>query len=520
MIKVLTGSQMRSIDKKAIEDLNIPGLILMENAGGAVYEQVLEIIESSKDEYSSVLILCGKGNNGGDGFVAARHLIQNNIQTTVVSLYEEDCLSGDALTNHNILKNFSDIAYLEEIGLDQLKEMISSSSIVVDAILGTGLSSEVKGQIKDVIDAVNEYSEGYVVSVDIPSGIDANTGKVLGSAILADYTITFFAPKLGSVLYPGGEHSGEVIISDIGIPELLINDSEYNIQLISSHHAGLLLPIRAENSHKGTFGSVFTIAGSLGLSGAAYMSSSSALNIGAGYSILAAPESLIPVLSSMSPEVIHVALPETPTKAISCDAISNALDKSKNCNIFLLGPGLGTDPSTVKFVSGITQELVDRGSSCILDADALNCLAIQKDFVLPLNSVITPHPKELSRLMNISVEEVLEDKVKAARDASRQFNTIVVLKGARTIIAEPDGRAYINLTGNSGLATAGTGDILSGMIAGLAAQGMSLKDASILGIYLHGLAGDFAAKELTEYCLKATDLWNYLPDAIKTLQEL
>lgn len=520
MLKILSGSQMREVDKKAIEELKIPGILLMENAGRAVYEQVLEIIDTIEDELSSVLVICGKGNNGGDGFVAARHLIENDIQTTAVSLFRKDNLSGSALINHDILENFTEIVYMDEIDLEKLKQMISASTIIVDAILGTGLSSAVKGNIKDIINSINEYAEGFIVSVDVPSGVNADTGEILGAAVVADYTVTFHALKHGLISYPGAEHAGEVIIVPIGIPETLTDGHDYNTYLITDHYVHISLPIRIENSHKGTFGKVFNVAGSIGMTGAAYMSAIASLKVGAGYSILATPKSAVPVISSMAPEIVCVPLEETAEKAISQKALTKALDKSKDAEVYLIGPGIGTEESTVEFISQFIQQLTDRGENLIVDADALNCLAIKQDIFLPINSIITPHPKELSRLMKVPVEEIQKDRVKSARDAAQKFNTIVVLKGAKTVIAEPDGNVYINQTGNSGLATAGSGDVLAGMIAGFAAQGADLKDAAIIGVYLHGLTADIAVEELTEYALTTSELLNYIPAALKEVIDI
>lgn len=520
MLKILSGNQMREVDKKAIEELKIPGILLMENAGRAVYDQVIEIIDTIEDELASVLVICGKGNNGGDGFVAARHLIENGIQTTAVSLFRKDNLSGSALTNHDILENFTEIVYMDEIDLEKLKQMISASTIIVDAIFGTGLNSTVKGNTKDIINSINEYAEGFIVAVDVPSGINADTGEILGTAVIADFTVTFHSLKQGLISYPGAEHAGEIIIVPIGIPETLTDGNDYNTYLITEHYVNISLPIRHENTHKGTFGKVFNVAGSMGMTGAAYMSALSSLKVGAGYSILATPQSCVPVISSMVAEIVCVALEETEEKAISQNALTKALDKSKDADIYLIGPGIGTEESTVEFVSQFIQQLTDRGEDLIVDADALNCLAIKEDIVLPVNSIITPHAKELSRLMKVSVDEILKDRIKSARDAAMKFNTIVVLKGAKTVIAEPNGNIYINQTGNSGLATAGSGDILAGMIAGFAAQGLKLKDAAIVGVYLHGIASDIAAEELTEYSLTASDLLDYIPAALKEVIEL
>ena len=517
MLKVLSGKQMRDVDKKAIEELKIPGILLMENAGRVVSEQAIEIIDSIEDETASVIVICGKGNNGGDGFVAARHLIENDIQTTVISLYRKDNLSASALINHDILENFTEIVYMDEIDLDKLRQMISVSAIIVDAILGTGLCSEVKGNIKDIINSINEYAEGFIVAVDVPSGVNADTGEIMGTAVVADSTVTFHALKHGLIAYPGAEHAGEVIIAPIGIPESLTDGNDYNICLITEHYVRVSLPIRIEDSHKGTFGKVFNVAGSIGMTGAAYMSAIASLKVGAGYSLLATPESAVPVISSMAPEIVCVSLEETENKAISQKALTRALDKSQNIDVCLIGPGLGTEESTVEFVSEFIQQLTDRGENLIVDADALNCLAIKQDVFLPINSVITPHAKELSRLLKVPVEEIQKDRIKYAREAAQKFNTTVVLKGAKTVIAEPCGNVYINRTGNSGLATAGSGDVLAGMIAGFAAQGLNLKDAAIVGVYLHGLTADIAAEELTEYSLTASELLNYIPAALKEI---
>lgn len=514
MIKVLSADQMKEIDRKAIKDLEIPSVILMENAGRAVYRKVRDIIN---EEDKNALVICGKGNNGGDGYVTARHLIENSIQTAVISIYRPDSLSGDALINHNILQNFTEIIYLEDIDINKLREIISLSDIVIDAIFGTGLNSEVRGNIKEIIESINEYAEGEVIAVDIPSGVDASTGEIHGCAVLADYTVTMHAPKTGLLLYPGTDYCGEITIGYIGIPEFLNEEKELNTYLITEHYAHISLPLRPEDSHKGTFGKVFNIAGSLSMPGAAYMCAMSSLLVGAGYSTLAVPGSVIPCVSPKAPEIVYVPLKETMKGAISEDAVSETLDKSAGSNVILIGPGLGTENSTVNFVSEFIQQVTNRGDTILLDGDALNILSFSESKVLPLNSVITPHPKELSRLMGISVEEILRDKIGVAKKAAKQLNAIVVLKGANTIIAEPNSNTYINVTGNSGLATAGSGDVLSGMIAGFIAQGVELRDAVILGVYLHGLAANLAVEHENEYSLTAVKLMDYIPNAIEKI---
>ncbi len=514
MIKVLTGEQMKKIDKRAVKELEIPGILLMENAGRAVCGKIKEII---KDEDKNTLIICGKGNNGGDGFVAARHLIENYIQTAVISLYRPDNLSGDALINHNILQNFTEIIYFEDIDLSKLRELISFSDVVVDAVLGTGLNSEVQGFLKDVISSVNEYAESEVLAVDIPSGINADTGEVMGCAVIADYTVTFHSPKTGLLIYPGMDFCGEIKVEPIGIPELLNEQKDINTYLITGHYAHISLPLRPEDSHKGTFGKVFSISGSFSMTGAPYMCAMSSLLTGAGYSVLAAPGSVVASVASKASEIVYVPLNETAKGVVTEDSVSEALDKSAGSDVILIGPGLTTDESAVKFVNEFIQQVTNRGDTVLLDGDALNAIALQKNKILPLKSVITPHPKELSRLMGVCVEEILKDKINSAKQAAQSLNTIVVLKGASTVIAEPNGNTYINVTGNSGLAAAGSGDVLAGMIAGFIAQGVELKDAAILGVYLHGLAADIAVKNLNEYSLTALSLMDYIPDAINEI---
>ncbi|OGI01398.1 MAG: hypothetical protein A2Y25_02565 [Candidatus Melainabacteria bacterium GWF2_37_15] len=500
-MKVLSSRQMKQVDQRAIEELGIPGVLLMENAGRSVCEKVIEITEN---EEKSVLVICGKGNNGGDGFVAARHLIENSVQTTVISLFRPENLSGDALLNHNILENFTEIIYFDDIPINKFKEIISLSDIVVDAVFGTGLNSEIHGFQLDVIESINEYAEGEIVSVDIPSGVNAETGDVMGSAVIADYTVTFHSPKIGHLLYPGADYCGEIMVYPIGIPEFLSEEvKEYNNYLITSHYAHISLPFRPEDGHKGTFGKVFNIAGSFTMTGAAYMCAMSSLLVGAGYTILAAPESVIPIVAAKASEIVYLPLNE-----------NNALDKSAESDVILIGPGLGTEEATVRFVSNFIQQVTNRGDKVIVDGDGLNCLAMQERVVLPLNSIITPHPKELSRLMKIPVEEILRNKLQSAKQAAAQFNTIVVLKGANTIIAEPNGNAYINTTGNTGLATAGSGDVLAGMIAGFVAQSIELRTAAILGVFLHGFAANIALEEINEYSLTAEKLMEYVPVAI------
>lgn len=514
MIKVLSGQQMKKIDQKAIKELGIPGILLMENAGRAIANKVIEIIDGKN---KNALVICGKGNNGGDGYVAARHLIENSIQTAVISLFRPESMTGDALVNHDILQNFTDIIYLEDINLNKLQELISFSDVVIDAVIGTGLNSEIRGNLKDIILSINEYAEGEVVSVDIPSGIGSDTGEIYGTAVVADYTVTFHAPKTGHLTYPGADFCGEIGVEKIGIPEFLNEDKDINTFLITEHYAGISLPERPEDGHKGTFGKVFNISGSSSMTGAPYMCAMSSLLCGAGYSILAAPKSVTASVGSKASEIVYVLLEESDKGVISENALPDILDKSYDSDVIVIGPGLTTEKPVVKVITEFIQQAASRGDKVVLDGDALNAVSLQKNRVLPLNSIITPHPKELSRLMDMSVDDIMKDRINSAKTAADKLNAIVVLKGANTVIAEPSGNVYINVTGNTGLASAGSGDALSGMIAGFIAQGVGLKDSAILGVYLHGLAANLAVEKVNEYSLTASVLMEYIPDAINHL---
>ncbi len=520
MQKIVTGQQMRAIDKCTIEDLSIPSIVLMENAGRAVFETIRTIIEENDINNPSVLIICGKGNNGGDGFVAARHLLENDIQTTVLSLYRPDSLKNDALTNHNALDHFTNILYYDSLSEESIIELIENSDIVTDAILGTGIKNRVKGIEQKLISLINEFSDNFIISVDIASGINADNGDILGDAVIADYTTTFFAPKIGNVIHPGADYCGDLFLADIGIPEYLINDSrffdkEYNINLLTQSFIGHLIPLRPPNSNKGSFGKVLNISGSFGMAGAAYLSAFSALKVGAGYSTVATPQNLVNTMTTLAPEL--VMLPLDDENFITPKSLDKIMQKAINSQITLIGPGLGTNDETIEFVSEFIIQAQNHNLKCIFDADALNCISQLKNISLPSNSVLTPHPLELSRLLGIDVKEIEKNRIQAVQTASKRFNCIVILKGSRSLISHPDGRIFINPTGNSALATAGTGDVLAGMITGFTAQGANLLGATLAGVYLHGLTGDLCSEEFTEYSTTATDVLNAIPTAIKEL---
>jgi len=515
-MKVVTKNQMQEIDKRATTEFNIPGIVLMENAGLVSFLTLKEELHNLDD--SKITIFAGGGNNGGDGLVIARHLFNQKIDVKVYLLKELNTFKEDALTNLKIAKSIGVPIkeILTEAELEKEKNNILESDIIIDAILGTGISGEVKGFLAYVINFLNNTNKP-IVSIDTPSGLDVDTGFPLGCCIQAWATFTFGLPKIGLLLHPGAELAGELFLMDISLPKQLIEDENIKVNLLLEEDILPLLPQRVEDAHKGSCGRVITIAGSVGMTGAAVMAAQSSLAIGAGLAILGIPKSLNPIVEMKLTEVITKPLPETQEQTLSLNSYDKIIELVKDASAIAIGPGLGRNNDVVnlirKLVSTVTIPMV-------IDADGLfalvNNLHILKEKTSPV--VITPHHGEMARLLGVSVNEVKKDRLGIAQNFAQKYQVVVVLKGARTIIADKEGNAYINPTGNPGMATAGCGDVLTGMIAGLLAQNVSVLDAAKLGVFLHGLAGDLVLEEKGEYSLVASDLINKIPAAIKELE--
>jgi NAD(P)H-hydrate epimerase len=515
MIKVVSSEQMREVDRRSIEDIGIPGVVLMENAGLQVVEKIRKFFNGELPQH--VLIVCGRGNNGGDGFVVARHLTNKGVDVTVILLGESGMLRGDAQTNWKICVE-SGVNIIELTGdqvYTQLFDYMVDSDVIVDAIFGTGLSSAAKGIYEEVINIIDE-SEIPVISVDIPSGLSSDTGALIGSAIQADMTVTFGLPKVGTILYPGAGYCGDLEIVDIGIPPIVEMEAEYSALLLEDLDFVGILGRRDRNAHKGTYGHLLVIGGSPGKTGAVAMAGQAALRMGTGLVTVAVPASLNPVLEMKLTEVMTQPLPETGEQTLALDSLDIILEFCHRVRAVALGPGMSANGETVK----LTQNLMMQCPiPIVLDADGINALAGNIDILSQrkLPTVITPHPGEMARLMDTSVKEIQQNRIEVARDFAVQHGVIVALKGARTVIAEPSGRVYVNPTGNPGMASGGTGDVLTGIIAGALTQGLDPVDATNLGIYLHGLAADIAAEELGEVALTAMDIHDFMPEAIMEL---
>jgi len=514
-MRVLNTQQMREADRRTIEEIGIPSIVLMENAG----RQAVAAMEAAFEELASshVGVLCGRGNNGGDGFVVARTLVQRGVETSVFLLGRVAEVRGDARTNLEVLGRIG--LTVVEIGDAQEWELhfseISRCEVLVDAVLGTGFHGQLSGLLETVVADVNGLGVP-VVAIDLPTGVSADTHEVAGEAIEASMTVTLAAPKIPLILPPADSHGGDLVIADIGIPLPILDEvgGPY-IELLTRERMRELVPARAADSHKGDFGRVLVIAGSLGRAGAAHLAAIGALRSGAGLVTIATPRSCLPIVAAMAPEYMTEPLEETASGTVDYAALDRVLEIK--ADVIAVGPGLGQAPGTAAFVQGLLERA---GVPLVLDADALNAFVGEPDRLMGRDGVdviITPHPGEMARLLNISIEAVQHDRLQHATAFAANHRVHVVLKGHRTIIAGPDNRAFVNLTGNSGMATGGTGDLLTGMIAAWFAQLLDAEAACKLAVYLHGTAGDLAEADEGEVALIAGDIATRLGDAVMEL---
>jgi NAD(P)H-hydrate epimerase len=514
-MKILTAAEMKEVDRLTIARYQVAGLALMENAGRAV----AEFIQSRFRDLPSrrIVVLCGKGNNGGDGFVAARHLRKAGATPQVFLVGKPSELKGDAATNLNRWMKAGKLNPDAALSSEFFAKL-PPGSIVVDALLGTGVRGVVEGRLRDVIDAVNERESGrYVVAVDIPSGSQADTGDVEGAAIVADYTITFTAPKPGLVDREGGHRVGSLHVRRIGSPPELIDEIGKGSLRWSepAEFAPFAFPRKADGN-KGDYGHALVVAGSVGKSGAAVLASWAALRTGAGLVTVATPEPILPIVAAHTPEIMTEPLAATRAGTISERSLEGGLFAKilSGKRALALGPGLTTQSETQTFIRTVVG---DRSVPIVLDADGLNAFAGRASELKHSEGhlCITPHPGEMARLLGITAREVQARRVELTQQAARDWNAVVVLKGASTVIGAPDGNAYINSTGNPGMATGGTGDVLTGMLAGLTAQFGASDWPRLLafGAYLHGLAGDIAYADSGKAPLMASDLIRAIPGA-------
>ncbi len=508
MPKITTAKQMRNIDKRAIEGMGIPSLTLMEAAGRGTAEHIREEFFEGDCDGVQIAVACGRGNNGGDGFVCGRYLEGWGAEVDYFLIGEREKLKGDARTNYARLPDTSQVHDIVEP--DDIPSF-GEYDALVDAIFGTGFHGSIRGVAADVVPAMNDTAVP-VIAVDIASGLSSDTGQVEGPAISAEMTVTFGCPKVGHLLFPGRSLTGELRIVDIGFPPEAIAEENIKLHLINETFLNVTLPDREPEAHKGTCGKVFVLAASVGMTGAAALVGNAAVRSGAGLVYVGCPASLNDILEVKLTEVLTRPLPEVSKKrVIARRALGEVLQYIEDVDAIAVGPGLGQHFETQELIRRV---IARRDKPTVLDADGLNAFAkdtsVLKENQVPL--IITPHVGELSRLVDAPIKEIAADRQNWAQKAASMFNCVCVLKGAPTFVAEPDGTVCLNPTGNPGMASGGTGDVLTGIILALLGQGLSPMDAACCGVYLHGMAGDTAAAFLGQMSMAAEDMIQQLPE--------
>jgi ADP-dependent NAD(P)H-hydrate dehydratase / NAD(P)H-hydrate epimerase len=510
-MRVIYPSEMMALDRAAIES-GIPSIDLMEKAGRSVAEQARDMLSICAGKRITVVV--AKGNNGGDGFVAARYLMSWGAAVKVFLLGKEEDLTPDSAANCRLFIEGG--GNVEAADAAMLRRELPACELVIDALFGVGFRGSAEGEFGAAIETINASSVP-VLSVDVPSGIEADSGKVRGPAVDARRTVTFAWPKLGLYLYPGAEKVGELMVADIGIPhDLLDSVVESDIHTIEESRITGLLPRRSLHAHKGMCGRVLVVAGSEGFTGAAALCSRSALRTGAGVVTLGIPSSLNPILETKLTEVMTLPLPDHNGKCLGETATQEILEVMESCDTLALGPGLGTAQATRKVVG----ELLTRVKKpIVLDADGINCVALEPDSLKDRNQpiIITPHPGELGRLLGKSGEEIQASRLDFAQEAANTYGCVVILKGANTLVVEGGGGAFINPLALPGLATAGSGDVLTGCTATFCAQGLPPLEAALCGVYVHGKAAELAAHLVAPIGMVAGDVVANLPLALSGL---
>ncbi len=512
---LVTAEEMQRMDRQTIDTFGIPGRVLMENAGRGATEFFLQSIY--RHHPGSVGIVAGRGNNGGDGFVIARYLHQLGLPTTVFLLADRERVMGDAADNLKLLDSMKVpvVVMAEAAAFEAAKTRLHHQHTWIDAILGTGLTSDVRGYFKTIIDFINGLNRP-IFAVDIPSGLNADTGQICGSCIRAHATATFGFAKVGHITYPGRSLTGRLKIIEIGIPPHVAADVGCRQYLITPGSLKAAIPRRSMAAHKGHTGHVLILAGSPGKTGAAAMAATSAMRAGAGLVTLGIPASLNPILETVITEAMTVGLAETSDQTLADSAFDQITSLMAGKRCLAVGPGLGTDPSTGRLLSRLIEHCP---IPMVIDADGLNLIAEDPSILTKAQSpiVLTPHPGEMARLTGAATSAVQNDRIGYARSFARRHRVYLVLKGAATLVALPDGTVFVNATGNPGMAAGGMGDVLTGLVAGLIAQGMAPDTAARASVYLHGSAADRLFNHQAPQGYLATEVMHGLPQAMQEL---
>jgi len=511
-MRVTTVDKMREMDKTAINKYGIKGEILMENAGNASF---FAFFNESMKYGKRVAVVVGSGNNGGDGLVVARKFNSMGDMEYKVKVFlcsDPEKFKGSALMNYEIAKNIGIPIELID-NKDKFVNEIENFDVIIDAIFGTGLSRDITGKYNEIIKAINNSGK-HVCSVDIPSGINGNNGQVQGVAIKANCTVTFGAPKLGNMLYPGFDYCGKLFVTRISFPPEIYdcNDVQTMINIPTR------LPVRNESGHKGSFGDVLFIAGAKNYYGAPYFSAISFLKAGGGYSRLATPASVAPFIAAKGNEIVLIPLKETEDGSISVENIDELIKISSKVDFVVIGPGLSLNEETGRFVKEFVNKverpiLID-GDGIALISDNLKSIRNRKNI-----TILTPHPGEMSKITGFSINQIMENRVEIVRQTAKELKSIIVLKGAHSLIGYPDGYVLINTSGNSALATAGSGDVLTGVIAAMMGLGLEIKESVSTGVFIHGFSGEIASENIGKDGVTAQTIIDFLPIALKNYRE-
>jgi NAD(P)H-hydrate epimerase len=508
-MKIARVSEMRFMDRFAIEKLGIPEEILMENAGLASVSVLKRKVEVPGKRF---IVLCGGGNNGGDGFVVARKLHADGGKVKVFILADPAKYKGAAKTNLEIIYNLP-IETAVAASVEDIMPDVLLSDVIVDALLGTGLDREVTGLFADVIDLINECGK-KVLSLDIPSGVNGDTGEIMGVAVKADLTVTYGLPKVGNLLYPGCEMGGCLYVCHISFPPDLYDREALLIRV----NDFVQLPSRNPDGHKGSMGEALFIAGAASYFGAPYFSALSFLKAGGGYSRLAVPAGMAPFIAQKGNEIVLVPQSETVDGTIARQNRDALLNLAEKMDCVVIGPGLSLQEETQQLVRELVAAI---DKPLLIDGDGITAVAGHLDLIRNRRgeTILTPHLGEMSRITGAGVDAIRRDRIDVLQKAAKDLRSFIVLKGAHSLIGTPEERVYVNLSGNSGMATAGSGDVLTGTIAAMCGLGLDLEDAVRKGVFLHGLAGDLAANDWGEDGITAQSILDYLPLALKTDRE-
>jgi hydroxyethylthiazole kinase-like uncharacterized protein yjeF len=508
-MKVCSIEEMRNLDRDAAQRFLISEELLMENAGLSAYTVILNEFGVRGRRF---VVLCGMGNNGGDGFVVARKLLSQGGKVHIYVIGDTGRFKGAARKNLEIVERLPlELESIRSIG--SLHATIAHSDAIIDAIFGTGITREVKGIYREVIELINQSGK-TVFSIDIPSGVNGNTGKPMGASVRADHTITFGAPKLGNLLYPGYALCGKLWVSHISFPPPLHSGEDLKIEI----NIPARLAERKQDGHKGDFGDVLFVTGAKAYYGAPYFSAMAFLRAGGGYARLALPGSLCPYIASKGSEIVFIPQEETESGSIALSNLESLLELSEKADLLVVGCGLSLDAETQKLVIELLRSVK---KPMIVDGDGITALCENREAVTRRKepTVLTPHLGEMARMTGKRVPQIEAERMKIVQDEAADLGAVIVLKGAHSLIGYPDGRVYINLSGNSGMATAGSGDVLAGTVAAMYGLGLPAEDAARTGVFIHGFSGDLAAERHGEDGITAQDILDTLPVAMKRYRE-